>query len=163
MKGMIIKNYDRESAVQYAKIWAFNRNPKFYNFDNLGGDCTNFVSQCLLSGCKVMNYTQNFGWYYHSINDRTPSWTGVEFLYNFLTSNKSVGPFAKLVDRFSTKIGDVIELGRQNGSFYHSMIITKIQNGNIYTSSHTVDSFDRPLSSYIYDKIRFIHILGVRI
>lgn len=30
-----------------------------------------------------MNYTKNTGWYYNSINDRSPSWSGVEFLYKF--------------------------------------------------------------------------------
>ncbi len=44
---MRIKEYNRENAVEYAKIWAYKRNPKYYNFDPVGGDCTSFVSQCL--------------------------------------------------------------------------------------------------------------------
>lgn len=36
--------YDREQAVQYARMWAYDRNPAYYDFSNLGGDCTNFVS-----------------------------------------------------------------------------------------------------------------------
>ena len=42
--------------TEYANKWAFSRNPKYYNFDNIGGDCTSFVSQCILAGSNVMNY-----------------------------------------------------------------------------------------------------------
>ena len=55
-----------------------------------GGDCTNFVSQCIYAGSNVMNYDKNNGWYYNNTNDRAPSWSGVEFLYNFLTKNKGI-------------------------------------------------------------------------
>lgn len=40
---MISRIYDRISAVSYAKKWALSRNPKYYNFDTVGGDCTNFI------------------------------------------------------------------------------------------------------------------------
>lgn len=50
------REYQREKAVEYAKKWAYRRNPKYYNYDGVGGDCTNFVSQCIYAGCKVMNY-----------------------------------------------------------------------------------------------------------
>ena len=39
--------YDRQKAVDYALTWALDRNPKFYDFSSLGGDCTNFISQCI--------------------------------------------------------------------------------------------------------------------
>ena len=45
-----------------------------------------------------MNYTPIFGWYYRSSSDRTASWTGVEYLYNFLIGNRSVGPYAVEVE-----------------------------------------------------------------
>ena len=77
---MDILDYNRQAAFNYAKEWAFKRNPKFYNFNNIGGDCTNFASQCIYAGAGIMNYTPTFGWYYISINDRSPSWTGVEYL-----------------------------------------------------------------------------------
>ena len=43
---MMLRPYDRQAAVDYAHRWAYHRNPDFYNFDELGGDCTNFASQC---------------------------------------------------------------------------------------------------------------------
>ena len=79
--------YNRQRVYDYAKKWAFDRNPKYYNFDPLGGDCTSFVSQCIYEGAKTMNYTQDKGWYYIDGNHKSPSWSGVEFLYNFFPSS----------------------------------------------------------------------------
>ena len=55
--------YDREKAVAYAHKWAYGRNPAYGDFSEMGGDCTNFVSQCLHAGGAPMNYTPTFGWF----------------------------------------------------------------------------------------------------
>ena len=89
---MVITMYDRQKVYNYAKKWAYSRNPKYYNYDPVGGDCTNFVSQCIYAGCNQMNYNKSNGWYYINGNNKSPSWTGVQFLYNFLINNKTVGP-----------------------------------------------------------------------
>lgn len=159
---MITVDYNRQKAVSYAKKWALSRNPDYYNFENIGGDCTNFISQCLYAGSAVMNYTPTFGWFYTDAENRTASWTGVEFLYNFLVSNKSVGPFAVETDKYSLTYGDVIQLGRADGSFYHSLIVLSNNYGNIQVAAHTYDTVDTPLSEYVYNNIRFLHIQGVR-
>jgi len=83
--------YNREKAAVYAKKWAFERNPRYMRFDGIGGDCTSFVSQCLFAGGAVMNYARDVGWYYNSPTDRAAAWSGVPYLYNFLTRNRSVG------------------------------------------------------------------------
>ena len=158
---MRVVPYNRENAINYAREWAFRRNPSYYDFNDLGGDCTNFVSQCLYAGSGIMNYTPNTGWYYISINNRSPSWTGVPFLYDFLVNNQSVGPFGRVVEYWQTEPGDIVQLGRSNGEFYHSMIIIKT-TPEILLASHTNDAFERPLSSYTFDTARFIKIDGVR-
>ena len=93
------KDYDRERAVLYARRWARARNPLFYNFTGIGGDCTNFVSQSILAGSCVMNFTPDFGWYYVSSNDRAPAWTDVDFLFDFLINNKGNGPFGREISK----------------------------------------------------------------
>lgn len=153
--------YNRTAAVDYARKWALDRNPSFYNFEEIGGDCTNFASQCIYAGAGVMNYTPIMGWYYNSSYDRTPSWSGVEYLYNFLTTNKGVGPYARVVSATEVQPGDIVQLGTMTGDFYHSTVITAI-TPIILVVAHTYDALDRPLTSYIFDQVRFLHIEGVR-
>ena len=81
---MKTREYNRNEAVEYAEKWAYRRNPRYYNFNELGGDCTSFASQCIYAGSKIMNYKKYIGWYYNNLNNRAPSWSGVEFLHDFL-------------------------------------------------------------------------------
>ena len=109
-----------------------------------------------------MNYTPVTGWYYHSVSDRSAAWTGVEYLYKFLTNNRSVGPFAKLANKNEIMVGDIVQLGRNDSNFYHSPVVTAV-TPTILVAAHSFDTLDRPLDSYIYDRIRYIHIEGVRV
>lgn len=152
--------YNRAAAVAYARRWALGRNPSYYDFENIGGDCTNFASQCIFAGARVMNFTAVTGWYYRSSSDRTASWTGVDYLYKFLVNNRSVGPFGHTVLERDVEVGDIVQLGNAGG-FYHSPVITAV-SPEILVAAHTFDALDRPLSSYIYETARFIHIDGVR-
>ena len=153
--------YDRQSAVRYAKEWALARNPRYYDFDPLGGDCTNFASQCIYAGSGVMNFTPVTGWYYRSLGDRAPAWTGVEELYRFLTLNRSVGPFARTASLEEAEIGDIVQLGTASGDFYHSPVVVAT-SPQILVAAHTFDALFRPLSSYVYEEIRVLHVEGVR-
>ena len=152
--------YNRPEAVSYARRWALGRNPRYFDFTEIGGDCTNFVSQCIYAGAGVMNYTPDVGWYYRSLYDRAAAWTGVEYLYNFLTTNESYGPFASEVSESSVVAGDIIQLGNNYGDFYHSLFILRTEP-SILVAAHTNDALDRPLSSYNYSVARFLHIDGV--
>lgn len=159
---MEIFDYDRNAAYEYAKKWAFKRNPEFYDFSKIGGDCTNFASQCIFAGAGVMNYTPVFGWYYKSANDRTASWTGVQYLYNFLVNNEGEGPFAEEVSLDKLEVGDIVQLGTETNDFYHSPVVVGFSRGQILVAAHSYDAFNKPLYSYNFAKARGIHILGVR-
>ncbi|MBO5328085.1 MAG: amidase domain-containing protein [Clostridia bacterium] len=159
---MEIFEYDRAAALSYANRWALSRNPAYYDYARIGGDCTNFASQCIFAGAGVMNYTPVYGWYYKNANDKTASWTGVEYLYNFLVNNIGVGPFAKEAPLSELQVGDIIQLGRATGDFYHSPVVVGFSRGEILVAAHSYDVLNRPLSSYRYNIARGIHILGVR-
>lgn len=152
--------YNRQKVYEYAKKWAYKRNPKYYNYDLIGGDCTNFVSQCIFSGCNQMNYSKNNGWYYINGNNKSPSWTGVEFLYNFLLSNKGIGPKGEETNIENLEVGDVIQLSFDNSIFTHTLIVVK--NGtnidNTLIGAHTYDTFGKRVSEYEFEKYRCIHI-----
>lgn len=42
--------YDRGAAVAYAAAYCGSRNPAYHDYSSQGGDCANFVSQCILAG-----------------------------------------------------------------------------------------------------------------
>ena len=153
--------YDRAAAVAYARVWAMLRNPVYYDFENIGGDCTNFASQCLYAGARTMNFTPVMGWYYRSAADRAAAWSGVQYLYNFLVGNAGVGPYAREAGQSEALPGDIVQLGTADGHFYHSPVITAVFP-EILVAAHTYDAVDRPLSSYDYEVARFLHIQGVR-
>ncbi|MBP3437696.1 MAG: amidase domain-containing protein [Clostridia bacterium] len=160
---LIVKTYQRTRALLYAERWAFSRNPLFTDYQNLGGNCTNFVSQCVLAGSCVMNFTPVFGWYYRSDSDRSPSWTGVPYFYDFIVGNQGVGPFGREASPDELETGDVIQLGNEQDGFYHSLLVVGKENGNYLVAAQTDDALGRPLSSYTYEFARYIRIEGVRL
>ncbi len=161
----IIHTYNREAAVRYARRWALGRNPAYYDFENLGGDCTNFCSQVIHAGGAPMNMDKRNGWYYISLNNRSPSWTGVEYLYRFLLTNRGQGPHGEMVALSEIEIGDIVQLDfpHSNG-FNHSLtVVSNPQPGNInriLISTHTIDRDNYPLIFYNWRNIRYVHIIG---
>ncbi len=159
--------YNRLEAVRYARRWAFRRNPEFYSFDEIGGDCTNFVSQCVYAGSLIMNFSSELGWYYISPDLRSPSWTSVRFFYEFITQNEGVGPYGYEADFSQTEIGDVVQLAYGgNEDFTHTLLVVSVGRTpapeNILLAAHTRDAYRRPLSAYDYTKARLLHIEAVR-
>lgn len=157
------KSYNRKKAIQYAEKWAYSRNPKFYNYDNIGGDCTNFISQCIYAGCKTMNTKD---WYYKNANDKFPSWTGVEFLNELLINNKKEGPQAVETSIENMEPGDIVQLSFDGFKYGHSLIIVNKKCNkleDILIATHTFNAFNRKISSYEFKKIRFLHITKIAI
>ncbi len=156
------KSYRRENAVNYAKKFAFAQNPLFGDFKDFGGNCTNFASQCVYAGCCEMNFTPTFGWYYISLNERSPSWTGVEYFYNFITENEGVGPYGREVGPDDIEIGDIIQLANNRDGFYHTLVVVGFNEEVPLVAAQTIDAYARPLNTYNYDYNRYIKILGAR-
>ena len=165
--ALVNRTYDRQKAVAYAHRWAYNRNPAFYDYSGIGGDCTNFTSQCIYAGAGVMNYTPTFGWYYIDPNNKSPSWTGVPYIYNFMVTNEGPGPYGRLADISQVLPGDFVQLGNASGAFYHTPFIVA-KRGNrpqdILVAAHSNDVDYKPLNTYyMASSFRFVHIEGVRV
>ena len=156
--------YNRAMAVAYAHEWAFKRNPRYADFSNMGGDCTNFISQCLLAGGLQMDHTKTYGWYYYSLNNRAPAWTGVQELYRFLTSNTRSAPRATLVDISSITPGDIVQLSFNGSTFQHNLLVVetgyKPDLRNTLIATHTDDSDYRPLATYSFARYRCLKIVA---
>lgn len=151
-------DYDRDKAVQYALDWAYGRNPQYGDFSNMGGDCTNFISQCLIAGGDVQNYTKDTGWYYRSMSDRAAAWTAARYLYTFLTGNRGAGPVAQEVAKQELAVGDIIQLENETG-VYHSLFVCGFAGKEPLVSTHTMDARLIPLSRYSAPKQHFMHIV----
>ncbi|MBQ7880272.1 MAG: amidase domain-containing protein [Clostridia bacterium] len=155
--------YNREKAVEYAKKYALKYNPAYFHFDGIGGDCTNFISQCLLAGGGKMNYDKYYGWFYIDKNNRSPSWSSVKYLQRFLLSNLSPGFKTKVMPIDKLQLGDIIQIRQNPDTFNHTVIITKITNREIYVCAHSYDALDKPLSSYNYLELKGLHIVDINI
>lgn len=160
--------YDRRRAVEYAHRWAYGRNPNYYDYEEIGGDCTNFASQCLYAGSRVMNFTPTFGWYYIDANNKSPSWTGVPYFYNFLTrKEENLGPFGVESELSFLLPGDFVQLHfADKDVFSHTPVVVSVGNPptlqNTLVAAHSVNADWRPIDTYPFQDIRFLHILGVR-
>ena len=158
--------YDRLAAVRYAHEWAYGRNPRYYDFESIGGDCTNFASQCLYAGARIMDYTPTYGWYYINADRRAPAWTGVIYLFNYLTRERSMlGPVARDTSIFEMLPGDVVQLSFDGVRWAHSPVVVAVgeprSRDNVLVAAHSYDADYRPISSYDFVSIRFLHVFGV--
>ena len=167
----VFYEYNREAAVSYARRGALGRNPAYMDYELWGGDCTNFISQCLRSGQIPMDYTGRHvleKWYWDSDNSRTPTWTSAEPFYKYIIGNNSentqnFGIYARLANYNELEIGDIVQLVYDNNA-YHNMIISEVILEGEYLidyliCQHTYDLLDYPLSLKEGER-RYIKILG---
>ena len=163
---MSLQPYDRRAVVAYAHMWAYGRNPAFYDYEKLGGDCTNFASQCVYAGSGTMNFTPTFGWDYIDSNNKSPAWTGVPYFYNFMTrSEETIGPVAVESSIDQVRPGDVVQLSFREQEWNHTPVVVSVTSpepSGILVAAHSYDADNRPLSSYQYRDIRYLHFIGVR-
>ncbi len=172
--------YDREGAVAYANHWvtAYGklRNPRWDAYDDQGGNCNNYISQCLLAGGIPMDatghITSQWKWYEDYLDSRekhsgrSASWAGVDEFYEYALNNQGSGLVA-IVGRniYSGRIGDIIQYGA-GGEWNHSVIIVDVvrdEHGRVLDyliNSNTTDRLNCPMSAYSYTDIRLIRILG---
>lgn len=173
--------YDSEAAVDYAMTWVdpikvIRNDDDFGVYDSYGGNCNNYISQCLNAGGIPMDSdgysNEQWKWYGEEIDDdqsdtgRSPSWTGVNEFYNYANENEGYGLEA-LVDEnvYSGSIGDVLQYGHDD-EWLHSVIITDVvkdSDGDILDyliNSNTTDRINYPASAYGYSELRLIKILG---
>lgn len=73
-----VQSYDRVMARNYARNWALGRNPAYSDYTGYGGDCANFVSQCMYEGGMPTSST----WYKDSL-----IWIRAVDLHNYMVNN----------------------------------------------------------------------------
>jgi len=147
--------YDREAAAGYARVFALAPNPD-YNFYGTGDgeDCTNFVSQALLSGgwAQIPGSLFDRGnthvwWYDDWIPVASHTWVGAIPFYNFLQQSGRAQLVSHLRD---LDVGDVIQMQWPgNAALTHTVIVThKEPDGTLYVAQHSPGHLDEELLTY---------------
>jgi len=154
-------------SVPYTNDDFYNLNYK--NFNSSGGDCANYVSQCLYAGNeRMVKDSSNLynGWYYDNndtgisdpsqynsscswLNDDkhySNSWIGVGSLKTFLISHNRGYEYSTL--SYAVR-GDVLENAKSNVPEYqwHTMIVRSNPSGDlIFVDGHNNDRYNCPYS-----------------
>lgn len=166
--------YDRAAAVDYARQWALSRNEDWVDYSGAGGNCQNFVSQCLLAGGIPMDTTGGavWKWYGRSPNNRagavgrSASWTGVTGFLAYVQNNEGGAGMAATADvpYYSGQPGDVIHMAYAGEEWRHTVIITEVitdEEGNpvdYLICSNTADQRNFPVSAYAFTRQLLIRI-----
>lgn len=136
--------YNRELAVAYALRYGKNPNPNYHYFNvygNIGGDCTNFVSQCLHAGGIPKVFSGEFPWWYRDQNNWSISWINSHSLYWCLKIRERQsldGPRAIEVSSIDQlDIGDIIFYENLKGGIDHAAIITGTRYGLPTITQHS--------------------------
>lgn len=170
MKNLL---YSREKAVNYAINYAVVPNPAFKYFvlyGENGGDCTNFISQCLNAGGAPMIFSGENPWWYD--NKNTPnlsddkwsiSWAVAGSLYWYLKNSYTknlYGVKGKEVPSVSMlEPGDIISYQDSKGIIAHSAIITSFDDyGNPLIAQHTPNVLNIPYIKSWAVKMFFLKI-----
>lgn len=159
------ENYLRVNAINYAKKYALTPNELYKYFkliNDTGGDCTNFISQCLYAGGAPMVYNNKNSWWYKN-STCSSSWSVAHELYWLLKINKQdnlQGPKGfEVTSLNSLKLGDLIFFENRKRVIFHASIITDFFNGIPLISQHTTDALNiLYTNSWSVYKYHFIEI-----
>ena len=161
-------HYDRQSAVKYAIQYALVPNKKYKYFgvsQRIGGDCTNFVSQCLKAGGIPFSYNKKNPWWYNfeaSSNVCSLSWSVAHSLFWHLIKNSDnniKGAKALETTNISDlELGDLIFYENKRGLIFHSTIITAF-NGIPLVSQHSSEALNVSyIKPYYVAKTHFVKV-----
>ncbi|MDI6708253.1 MAG: glycosyl hydrolase family 18 protein [Candidatus Thermoplasmatota archaeon] len=163
--------YDRIAARGYADLWWNGYNPDYGNYAGMGGDCANFVSQCLIAGGislwkgsdgngAGLDYYTNQSGTLINCDDLAANLKTHQLTYYSFIENSGVPP-----DNLT--VGDVIIYGTAGGDLYRHAVIVVEGNGssckvNAHSSSQYHVSWDYLFPS-TYNRANFYHFLDKNI
>jgi hypothetical protein len=155
-------DYDREAAVGYALRYAMNRNEDYYDWSHreLGGDCTNFLSQVMHAGGwtyaepaieNPLSRRDSDFWYYRPDDPSTSSWTWVN-ANMWASFAKKTGRVEKVKYLSDVGLGDIVQMGDTvERAKWHSMIVTGFDERGPLLSYHSNNTLNKPLWTVFHD------------
>ena len=135
-------------TANYAYTYALNYNRDYNNYNNKGGDCTNFVSQALKANGLVdgrTGYPTNYEWSSRRTNTgRTDSaaWVNADkFRLYWQMKGRSVTRHTSKASATSkAAIGDILNYAnKRTGRSWHNVVVTGKSNNTLFVSQHTSD------------------------
>lgn len=157
-------SYDRNKARDYALKYAENPNPAYRYFEY---DCTNFVSQALFTGgwTEVGKYAyySDDAWYYDGGTRPwySNSWAVADSLYRYLGRHpERATPMSVMFKKpwnSYFEVGDIIQIDEfdsagnwgSDGRIDHSMIVTEVNDNDMFVSYHTTNTKRKSLNALI--------------
>jgi len=143
--------YDRQAAYDYAYTWWDDRNPAYADYSGSGGDCANFVSQCIIAGGVDLHEGTNGA---GAGVDRYGTMPFCDYLdinlkkYQDASVTYYVEGSSSVPDEVT--VGDVVQFGVDGGDRYmHAMIVVIDRGTNLGLAGHTNDRWDLSFSSAI--------------
>jgi hypothetical protein len=141
--------YNYQAMADYAVRYVYNYNSAYRTFADVGGDCTNFISQALAAGGwgHVSGWYRDYRyWWYNSLNE-TWSWINVDFWASFALHS---GRTYNLSNVWSLGLSDILQMDfSANSSKDHSMIVTYRSSSMPYLTYHTSNTLNRSLQSLL--------------
>ena len=166
-------DFDRVKAREYMKKYWNNYNEEYYDFSQIGGDCTNYASQIMRYAGVPFTSRVEFptykDWYYYNPEwgyGRSSTWTSATEFRKYFGDINSVGnKKAKEMQTYTVyeaianfeviwqkiNIGDVISHGHGLETSYHSQIVYDFSlfERDILVSQHSSNFLERSLYSYL--------------
>jgi hypothetical protein len=149
--------YDRAGAVRYADTYCGaapgcgngNRyNPRFEDYNGIGGDCTNFVSQALVLGGRL---PETGGWTYdRRTGEGTDIWVKAPLLVDYLVASGRArvaarGRFAAVAEAVGQLApGDVVAYAERGTIVHLALVVGRDPHGYTLVDSHTADRYHVP-------------------
>lgn len=138
--------YNGQKAAEYALKHALNYNGDWISEASAnggGGDCTNFLSQCLLAGGWTMIGGLRFdrhAWYNYdpkARDDRSYTWAGAKPMYGFLQRTERT----RACTRIDLDVGDIVSGESATDGVTHHMLVTQIDKDryDCWLSYHSSD------------------------
>lgn len=170
------RTYSPANGVKYAKKYAYvgnNKKDKLLFYYVNGGDCTNFVSQCVwaayggysasdISATKkrISNKKYMTSSWYGGSGGGHKNWENVTNFSSYVSSKKTYGPQGKIYNNngkctklTGIQLGDVIQMKAAKAKRYsHSLYVTQVNytpgaGSTYFVSCHSTDALNKSLAT----------------
>ncbi len=136
--------YDPDEAIEYSDEYCLDYNDDWPNYNSVGGDCANFVSQCLYAGGMPMRegpvYSQDC-WFHYSSTNRSSSWTGAKNQHYYMANYRGIERTARDETIY---YGSPVYYYYNGGSSCHAVICVGTNSSGVpIINSHNADRYHK--------------------